>query len=975
MLTAAKEHVENAELFSDVSDVDEENLDMADLIKRVKLCKSGAGRAFKSDVVKSSEENDDGDSANEDSEDEQSVEPLASGDDEEREFNDWVENSAEARRTKLASKDALLSLQKDSERLLRAGVDMPMRWSKDFTMDNFLKNRKRPLEKSCAPPTPSPRKPAVEKTPKLKADFIADKPTSIERIKQERLRIIENIKRKSQKKSVQDHLCLNNLVSFDGDDDDDDDEVEIEVVDIKTPILKKQHSKHLERPPVWKLLQGEKKGQATFLPLKKRNVELQNLIAAQSLEKRKQESKYVDALIKTGRAGQRKKGVAKALQKSMDTGQLEPLISTEKAGHSTEEPSDDDTETVLDDFRVPDLSNKSVDLDLQQPKTPVNHAVAQLQSSSPLSKSPSFNGELKQITKFNLNSEADADFEEFFVATAPSSCFDELSAEDTFAKLREKETHEVAERVTGSQEASDRKLPSSEAPIQPLSDSKKKGTIESFFTRRTVSKQSETAILSGHKLSKASADGMVDAQLPAENSESASYNLSKPQINPVSVESEKLISLKKLKRILRADGPAVKSRFVEDEAEEDEDELFAIKPVNSNEDDDEEEIDLDDIDPEQLLELQRMIVDDRAIDGVEDSGENAKLFRQRMADHDQAMVEQLLEDITLGKLRKKRRYGGAVGTDKKGLDLDSESDSEDEEGTMREARQAAAQELLMWQARYGVQSSKKAKTSAEEQGASALSRYERDPKTKAFAKAFALDNDLYEDGSDVTEDEPLEELPDTRDSEPLRKKRDQNFSASAAQLGNEITDDERSVDGGSDGYDLNDEFVVNSDDSSNSDNETSPFNEGENLDEIESSEAVSSYSKLSKRELLTKLKANDVGHLFDASDDEMKNEKSQQAVDVMEPDSVRDEKEFSIESLIKSKMKHRLSAASETPVGYTEFDVDGENVPFGVNLVSKPVGTRRNFVQKLKEERNKPLGPSKEPKKTLIQMQSWEPTN
>ncbi|KAJ3030285.1 UNVERIFIED_CONTAM: hypothetical protein HDU68_009556 [Siphonaria sp. JEL0065] len=145
--------------------------------------------------------------------------------------------------------------------------------------------------------------------------------------------------------------------------------------------------------------------------------------------------------------------------------------------------------------------------------------------------------------------------------------------------------------------------------------------------------------------------------------------------------------------------PAEKSKFVEAEAAESEDEFFGMGGIDGegNEED-------------------GPLVCSGDEDHVEDFTDIIELHRKQVFDDDTKMVENMLNDVTNGNLRKKARRNHFG----KGFAL---SDSDDEQELLRSLKRAGAKYKLM--AKDG-----------DAEGLTGLERFASNPKTSAFAKCF-----------------------------------------------------------------------------------------------------------------------------------------------------------------------------------------------------------------------------------------------
>ena len=122
-----------------------------------------------------------------------------------------------------------------------------------------------------------------------------------------------------------------------------------------------------------------------------------------------------------------------------------------------------------------------------------------------------------------------------------------------------------------------------------------------------------------------------------------------------------------------------KSAYLEDEAEEEEDEFFGMGGQDGEDDEDLDEYEQDD------LLVDRNEETDRA-----DEGTLQRAFNKQMAETDKNMIERLLKDITSGSLRRRRAAKEA------GFMLDDYDiyDEEDDLVAMRRAASAKRRKLL-----------------------------------------------------------------------------------------------------------------------------------------------------------------------------------------------------------------------------------------------------------------------------------------
>ncbi|KAJ3328817.1 hypothetical protein HDU76_009238 [Blyttiomyces sp. JEL0837] len=141
-----------------------------------------------------------------------------------------------------------------------------------------------------------------------------------------------------------------------------------------------------------------------------------------------------------------------------------------------------------------------------------------------------------------------------------------------------------------------------------------------------------------------------------------------------------------------------KSKFVETEAAEEEDEFMGLGGTDGEDSDDE----------------------DLACSGDEDEITDftavVELHRKQLLDEDQKQVDSLINDVTMGGLRKRIGRGGGA----KGFDL---SDSEDEAELLRAIRRRATHGILEEEV-------------FDDDERPALSKYAANPKTAAFGKCF-----------------------------------------------------------------------------------------------------------------------------------------------------------------------------------------------------------------------------------------------
>ncbi|KAJ3414765.1 hypothetical protein HDV05_006104 [Chytridiales sp. JEL 0842] len=148
--------------------------------------------------------------------------------------------------------------------------------------------------------------------------------------------------------------------------------------------------------------------------------------------------------------------------------------------------------------------------------------------------------------------------------------------------------------------------------------------------------------------------------------------------------------------------PKPKSAFIEEEAEEEEDEFMGLGGPDGE--------------PEDPNEDAPMVCSGDE-DEVEDFDDIIELHRQQMFDADGKMVENLLNDVTTGNLRKKARRGGSKGW--------ALSDSEDDEEILKALKRAR---MALGKRMRGEE--------GDDEDLSQLEQYASNPQTAAFAKCF-----------------------------------------------------------------------------------------------------------------------------------------------------------------------------------------------------------------------------------------------
>ncbi|KAI8621554.1 MRC1-like domain-containing protein [Chytriomyces sp. MP71] len=163
--------------------------------------------------------------------------------------------------------------------------------------------------------------------------------------------------------------------------------------------------------------------------------------------------------------------------------------------------------------------------------------------------------------------------------------------------------------------------------------------------------------------------------------------------------------------------PPMKSVYVEEEAFEEEDEFFGMGGADGEDKDD------------------GPLVCSGDEDQIEDFTDVIELHRKQIFDEDNKMVENMLNDVTNGNLRKKARRNHFG----KGFAL---SDSEDEEELLRSLRRAGARSSLL--SRGGDDDSK-----------TCLEKFASNPKTAPFAKCFVTFDSEDEKGMMSSEEEVL----------------------------------------------------------------------------------------------------------------------------------------------------------------------------------------------------------------------------
>ncbi|KAJ3093470.1 hypothetical protein HK100_006598, partial [Physocladia obscura] len=160
--------------------------------------------------------------------------------------------------------------------------------------------------------------------------------------------------------------------------------------------------------------------------------------------------------------------------------------------------------------------------------------------------------------------------------------------------------------------------------------------------------------------------------------------------------------------------PKIKSLFVEEEAAEEEDEFFGLGGVDGEDNDD---------------DTQLVCSGDE--DHVEDFTDIMELHRKQILDEDSKLVEEMINDVTTGNLRKKARRNHFG----KGFTL---SDSDDEEALLRHLKRAGARKF--------------ARNSDFDSG-NHLERFVSDPKTTAFAKCFNTFNSSEDENGMISSSE------------------------------------------------------------------------------------------------------------------------------------------------------------------------------------------------------------------------------
>ncbi|RUP47692.1 MRC1-like domain-containing protein [Jimgerdemannia flammicorona] len=173
-----------------------------------------------------------------------------------------------------------------------------------------------------------------------------------------------------------------------------------------------------------------------------------------------------------------------------------------------------------------------------------------------------------------------------------------------------------------------------------------------------------------------------------------------------------------------------KSNFVEDEAEEEEDEFMGLGGADGEDEDgpDEYEIDGD------------VVVRNEETDRA-DQETVRQAFQKQVYERDAQLVDQLVKDVTSGGFMRRRGYGGADG---KGFGLDDDYYFDDGDDMMEMRRLEAARRKRMLLAKGG---------------GDLLDKIAENPETAAFAKASKADIDedeciLLSDGGDDAEEEP-----------------------------------------------------------------------------------------------------------------------------------------------------------------------------------------------------------------------------
>ncbi|KAJ3346954.1 hypothetical protein HDU83_002551 [Entophlyctis luteolus] len=155
--------------------------------------------------------------------------------------------------------------------------------------------------------------------------------------------------------------------------------------------------------------------------------------------------------------------------------------------------------------------------------------------------------------------------------------------------------------------------------------------------------------------------------------------------------------------------PRIKSNYIEEEADEEEDEFFGLggEDGEGNEDDD------------------APLVCSGDEDVIEDFSDIIDLHRKQGLEDDTKLVQTMLDDVTNGNLRKKARRNH-FGT---GFEL---SDTDDEETLLRNLKRAGARGITRRKANGA-------------DGNSVLDKFASDPKTAAFAKCFDTFNTSEEE--------------------------------------------------------------------------------------------------------------------------------------------------------------------------------------------------------------------------------------
>lgn len=178
-----------------------------------------------------------------------------------------------------------------------------------------------------------------------------------------------------------------------------------------------------------------------------------------------------------------------------------------------------------------------------------------------------------------------------------------------------------------------------------------------------------------------------------------------------------------------------KNIYLEEEAEEEEDEFMGLGGMNDGDEDE---------DPDNNKDLEGLVIADDKLDENVEAEKVGELHRQQIAEEDQQVIEQLMQDVTTGNLFRRRR-GRNNAPNEKGFDI---LDSDDEELILKNMRKDKWDLLVdAWDL--------KNKSGKEEDFDSTLDKYAASTTTAAFAKVFEVDN--HRDGFLSSDDEQEDE--------------------------------------------------------------------------------------------------------------------------------------------------------------------------------------------------------------------------